>query len=126
MKMKVKSEISPSIVFTNLCFYHNKHVNHYASTFSDIFVTEKKIFLWALLPPDYYHEKTTFAIKQQPKKNLKLSLKPNYFKKHSSFSSFLLTYGNHKGPNGLVSYLKCMELACCVIQIYLYLYYYLR
>ena len=45
VKMKVKSENSPPIVFTNLSFYYNKHVNHYASTFSDIFVTEKNIFV---------------------------------------------------------------------------------
>ena len=55
--MKAKSENSPPIVFTNLGFYYNKHVNHYASTFSDIFVTEKKIFLWALLPTDLLSRK---------------------------------------------------------------------
>ena len=43
--MKVKRKNSPPIVFTNLGFYYNKHVNHYASTFSDIFVTEKNIFV---------------------------------------------------------------------------------
>ena len=65
--MKVKSKNSPPIVFTNLSFYYNKHVNHYASTFSDIFVTEKKYFCELYYLQTYYLEKkTTFAIK--PKK----------------------------------------------------------
>ena len=70
--MKVKSKNSPPIVFTNLSFYYNKHVNHYASTFSDIFVTEKNIFVSFITYRLIISKKTTFAIK----KNLKLSLKP--------------------------------------------------
>ena len=54
--MKVKSENSPPIVFTNLGFYYNKHVNHYASTFSDIFVTEKKYFCELYYLQTYYLE----------------------------------------------------------------------
>ena len=45
--MKVKSKNSPPHYFVHepRFFYYNKHVNHYASTFSDIFVTEKNIFV---------------------------------------------------------------------------------
>ena len=63
--MKVKSKNSPPIVFTNLgFFYYNKHVNHYASTFSDIFVTEKNIFVSFITYRLIISKKTTFAIKK--------------------------------------------------------------
>ena len=54
------------------------------------------------------------------------SLKPNHFKKQSSSSSFLLTYGNLQVQNGnevlnrVVSCHKCMEIACWVLQASLY------
>ena len=84
--MKVKSENSPPIVFTNLGFYYNKHVNHYASTFSDIFVTEKKYFCELYYLQTYYLEKNYICNKTE--KNIpKLSLKPNYFKNLCSLSS---------------------------------------
>ena len=73
--MKVKSKNSPPIVFTNLSFYYNKHVNHYASTFSDIFVTEKKYFCELYYLQTYYLEKNYIC----NKKNLKVSLKPIIF-----------------------------------------------
>ena len=59
-------------------------------------------------------------------------LKPNYFKKQCSLWSFLLTYGNNTDLNGngvlnrVVSCLKFMELACCLLKASLDLYYYLK
>ena len=51
----------------------------------------------------------------------KYYLKPNYFKKQHSSTSFLLTWSRYKGPkwswnlSRLVPYLKLMELCCLVL-----------
>ena len=38
-------------------------------------------------------------VNSDKKKDMEVKLKLNYFKKQSSSSSFLLTYGNNTGPN---------------------------
>ena len=59
-------------------------------------------------------------------------LKPNYFKKQRSSSSFLLIPKVIQVQNGngvlnrLFLCLKCIELACWLLQVILDLYYYLR
>ena len=51
-----------------------------------------------------------------------LFLKPNYFKKQHSLSSFLFTYSNNRGPNWpqvlsrLVPCIQDMELACWILH----------
>ena len=57
-------------------------------------------------------------------------LKPNYFKKQCSSSSFLLAWSRYTGPkwplNRLVLYLKCTALACSVLHGHFGLAYSLR
>ena len=114
-----------SVLYINSCSFQMKHFDHWF-WIESLHCQTMVLAIW-----NYKVKVLKVHLKMLNYKTFKfqafvlvnvLFLKPNYFKKQHSLSSFLFTYSNNRGPNWpqvlsrLVPCIQDMELACWILH----------